>query len=175
MLNDKIIRDMLDAGFWHARQGLADKGEVVPVFSVFGDTIVTVPAVFENEKDKDTVAMMVRELVQLHEAESVLMVSEMWMLPHGISVSEARALYARYGAVSKMPQRIEGVVVTIETRYGQHWQATAPTVRNGRVVKLGAVTYKNLAEEAEEFSGRFAGWFAPEKPSPVSPDYKGPL
>lgn len=166
---------MTDASFAHARQGLVEKGEVLPVFTVFGDTVVTVPAVFENNKDKDYVALMVRKLVELHAAEAVMMVSEMWMLPRSVSVAEGRALYAKYGSVSKMPQRIEGVVVTIETRDGQHWQATAPIVRNGRAVKLGEITYANLAGEALATSGRFAGWFAPEQPTPVSPNYGGPL
>lgn len=175
MIPDNFIRDMTDAAFAHARKGLVEKGEVLPVFTVFGDTVVTVPAVFENAKDKDYVAMMVRQLVQLHDAEAVMMVSEMWMLPNGVSVAEGRALYEKYGSVSKMPQKVESVVVTLETRTGQHWQATAPIVRNGRAVKLGAVTYSDLAGGALATTGRFAGWFEPEKPTPVSPDYRGPL
>lgn len=171
---DNFIRDMIDASFAHARQGLVEKREVLPVFTVFGDTIVTVPAVFESDKDKDYIALMVRQLVQLHEAESVMMVSEMWMLPETVSNEEGRALYAKYGSVSNMPQKVEGVIVTIETRDGQHWQATAPIIRKGRAAKLGAIKYEDLAELGVAASGRFVGWFAPEKPTPVSPNYRGP-
>lgn len=161
-LPEKQLRGLIDGTFHHARAQLVQHGELPPTFAIIGgDAPVVVPADFGSEARKDMMALMVRELVKLHEAHTVLLVSETWTLPKGMHRSEAKALYEKYGQVANMPMRQEAVMVTVETRDGQNWLCVAPIVRKGRAVKLAEIDYMDMASDDWKSQGRMAGWFAP--------------
>jgi hypothetical protein len=159
---DKQLRDLIDRALAHARQVMVQHGEVPPVFTIIGREAQIVPCDFANEAKKEMMALMVRELVKLNDAHTVLLISETWTLPEGTTADVAAALYKKYGQLANMPQRVEAVMVSAETREGQNWLALASIERKGRAVRLGATKYMDMSGEDLTSSGRFAGWFAPE-------------
>lgn len=150
-----------------ARAQLVQKGGLAPVFFIMhDDEVEVVTTEFETPGDKDRTAMMVRGLVDAHDAHTVVTLMEIWTLPPTMPYEQVRELRARYSQVADMPGRIEAVRVAIEQRDGQTWDAVAPIQRQGRAVKLATPYYRDLSAINAEASGRFAGWFAPERQSP---------
>jgi hypothetical protein len=123
-----------------------------------------VPGVWTTPTEKDQTSFMVRELVRVLDAHTVVAIMEIWTLPKGISMERAQALYKQYGELANVPERVEAVRVLIEERNGRVADAVAPIVRQGRAVKLAAPIYRDLTRM--EGAGRFTGWFGPMKPVP---------
>jgi hypothetical protein len=161
-LPEKQLRDLIDRALMHARQVMVQHGQVPPVFTIIGREAQIIPCDFASEANKEMMALMVRELVKLNNAHTVLLISETWTLPEGTTGDVAASLYKKYGQLANMPQRVECVMVSAETRDGQSWLALASIVRKGRAVQLGEAKYMDMSGEDLQSSGRFAGWFAPE-------------
>jgi hypothetical protein len=155
---DRILKD--------CRRQIAEKGEVLPVALIMhgDDEIEIVPMLFSNLAEKERVAFGIRELTGIYEAHTVMLIHEVWTLPEGVTKDVADSLLAKYGQIANMPQRVEMVRVAIEERAGGIWEAHARIVRNGRGVKLAEPVYRDFSEGV--MSGRFGGWFAPERPAP---------
>jgi hypothetical protein len=145
-----------------ARSQIVEVGESDPVILVYGEETVVVDARVGDNADKNRLAFAVRELVKLNEAHTVVHIHEMWTLPESMSTQRKIALMEQYGAISRMPERVEGLMVNIECRDGQGWMARAEIRRKGRAVTLSEPIIDALGDLKS--GGRFAGWFAPEKP-----------
>jgi hypothetical protein len=163
---DGRLRDLIDTCLKTARSQLVDDGKITPAVLVcHGENEVeVVPAVFNSPADKDRLAFMVRGLAGALDAHTIVLASEIWTLASHVKPEEYKHLLATYKEVRLMPGRIEAVMVNVETRDGEKWHAQAEILRKGRAVQLGPVEYRNLA--GMETGGRFAGWFAPERPIP---------
>jgi hypothetical protein len=144
-----------------ARKQIVEAGESDPVVLIYGDETVVVDAIFRTSAEKDRFAFAVRELVKLHNAHTVVHINEMWTLPDAMPAERKRALMQQYGQISRMPERIEGLMVNIECRDGRGWLARSEIHRKGRAVTLGAPLIMSVDHLTA--GGRFAGWFAPER------------
>lgn len=165
---DAKTQEHIDRMFRVARQQLVEDGEVSPIFVILhgSNGVDIVSAEIHSPADKGRTALQVRGLVEVCDAHTVVTVMEIWTLPDGIGLEEARALIAQYGSPSRMPQRVEAVRVAIETRDGKMWDAVARIRRNGRAVKLDPPLCRDLSSQDIAGGGRFSGWFAPEKDAP---------
>lgn len=145
-----------------ARSQIVEVGESAPVILVYGEETMVVDANVGDNADKNRLAFAVRELVKMNEAHTVVHIHEMWTLPESMSAERKKALVDQYGAISRMPERVEGLMVNIECRDGKGWLARAEIRRKGRAVTLSEPIIDDLS--SLDSGGRFAGWFAPEKP-----------
>jgi hypothetical protein len=160
-----VLRAHVTAALKGARQSLAERGEVRPVILLFGDhEPVIIDAAAETGADKDRVAFMTRELVQIHDAHTVLLISEIWSLPEDMPAERVKELLAKYHTPGGCPQRIEQVMVQAETRDGKRYVLRATIQRKGRAVTLATPTILDLT--GMQMGGRYVGWFAPEQPTP---------
>lgn len=144
-----------------ARKQIVEIGEADPVFLIYGDETMVINAIFRDSTEKDMLALCVRELVKVQNAHTVVHINEMWTLPDSMSAAKKRALMEQYGAISRMPERVDGVMVNVECRDGSCYLAMAEIRRNGRAVTLGEPAIVKVS--GLKTSGRFAGWFAPER------------
>lgn len=162
------IVELVETFLRMARSQLTDKGMVVPAVLVcHGDDAEVLTFDPTSDHEKNQVAFMGRELAQVLDAHTVVMVGEGWTL-RTAGHNNYAALRAKYGSVATMPGRIEVVNVNVETRAGQVWQCQARIMRKGRAIKTGPVDYADLTGLPSR--GRFAGWFAPERKIPDPDD-----
>jgi hypothetical protein len=145
-----------------ARKQIVEAGESDAAILIYGDETVVVDANVASERDKNILAFSVRELVKMNDAHTVVHIHEMWTLPESMPTERKKALMDQYGAISRMPERVEGLMVNVECRDGSGWLARAEIRRKGRAVTLSEPVIDALGDL--NFGGRFAGWFAPEKP-----------
>jgi hypothetical protein len=145
-----------------ARSQIVEVGESDAAVLIYGDETLVVDANVANEREKNALAFSVRELVQMNNAHTVVHIHEMWTLPESMSTERKIALMDKYGAISRMPERVEGLMVNVECRDGSGWLARSEIHRKGRAVTLSEPVVDDLTHI--NFGGRFAGWFAPEKP-----------
>jgi hypothetical protein len=155
------IQDHITQALKGARKQIVETGEADPVVLIYGDETVVVEATFRTSREKDMFAFAVRQLVELQNAHTVVHINEMWTLPDEMPRERKKELMEKYGRISDMPERVEGVMVNIETRAGDCYLARAEIRRKGRAVTLGEPVV--LRVSGLRSSGRFAGWFAPEK------------
>jgi hypothetical protein len=164
--NDRI-KGLIDHVLKQARRQIVERGQAVPAAILMHDSgMEVIPLDLDTAADKDRYAFMIRELANLHEAHTVVMISEAWTLPAGTSPEQAQVLYEKYKRVEAMPGRVEIVHIVVETRDGGRWDGSARIVRNGRSVKLDAPQYRDLSGASYDSYGRFTGFFAPERQVP---------
>jgi hypothetical protein len=162
-------RTIIDTLLKDARRQIVERGQVIPAAMIVHQAGMEVVVLdLRTPADRDRYAFMIRELASVYEANTVVMITEGWTLPAFISPDRAAELMAKYGAVSRMPERIEIVHILVETRAGGCWDGDAQIVRNGRSIRLAEPTYRDLSNPEYESFGRFAGFFAPERQVPES-------
>lgn len=165
---DLETRALIERTLKECRRQIVEQGEVMAAAMLVHDhEVEVVPLTFQSPADKDRIAFMIRELVKLHQAETVLLVGEVWTLPESLTPAQVQALRQRYQRIQDMPGRIEAVHVSVELRAGGLWSAIAPIVRQGRSVRLGTPSYRELGGADVQVVGRMAGFFAPPRPVPA--------
>jgi hypothetical protein len=167
------VKANIEARLKQARRQLVAEGRVHPVAIVVGTEEVIIDALAQSDHDSDRIAFMTREMVNLNDAHTVVLVTEAWALPTDMPTEEAHALIARYGEIAACPQRVEKVFVIVETREGRNWLAQAAIIRKGRAVVLGPPYI--IETTGAEAGGRYAGNFAPAKPLPDLAAYTGTM
>jgi hypothetical protein len=103
-----------------AKQAILERGEAVSMFVIHGvDKILILPALWENEADKQKMALNVRLVVVAEDASCVAFLTEAWIRVVSQAHGETEAeLYRRAKAVTpeKAEDRIEVVIVTTDFR-----------------------------------------------------------
>lgn len=102
-----------------------------------------------DNTERDAMAETIRLFADEKGADCVVLFSEAWGMPD-VPMAEAEALMEQYGAVSKMPNRVEILLITVETPT-HFWMSKEPITGSGANRRVGPPLF-TLGEKG---SGRF--------------------
>lgn len=148
-----IPDDFMDRIIAGIREQVSEYAELMPRFLIGTpkNGLLVVMAPFSNDREKDSVAQLVREMAKEHDADFVVFVSESWVVSddNARKYQEGRAA-GKWRQVADCPFKQDCVVFIVETKIGAKtgWGMIATTDKKRT---LGEVTTR----KSDGMSGRF--------------------
>lgn len=161
----QIVEQLVD----QAKKNLAINGEANPVSCVVNlqnEQSEILNLNFESPQNKARSIAMIKHVAGEIDADLVIMMVEAWSLPPHLS-GQYEEILAKYGAISKCPDRIDILSISVEAHDG-FWMGSAE-IQDGLVPSVKKRIGTPAFIFATEAAGRLVGLLPPKDSYPQGP------
>ena len=143
----------------HTREFLRDGQELAPIcfLGKFEAGLVPFPMSFADIEAKNKSAAVVRSLAAKYKVDYLIMISEAWAVAEAENPEAIDKLLKQYGSVQNCSNKVEVVMLTLETRQGV-WMSM-PLIKRLNDKQRDCEDFKFKQSEAE---GRFVHLLPPD-------------